>query len=237
MNYIITEIRGHAESHPNEEVCGAVINGIVVRGQNVADEPQHHFVLDDETTQQVVGAIASGADVEIYHSHIGDNDDFTPTDIKIAQEWGVAWTLVHMPTGRIRRYDPNKILPYEGREWHWAYQNCFTLVSDWLYQELGIEVSPFFLEKPEAWREKGWDLFRENLCKEGFSKVKAPIQRGDVILMMLGDTRVPNHISVVVDPIKNKILHHCQHALSRAAVYGNSYRKATAGIYRHASRL
>ncbi|MEO0826779.1 MAG: hypothetical protein AAFY20_18445 [Cyanobacteria bacterium J06639_14] len=241
MNYLIAEIRGHAESRPNEEICGAVINGVVVRGKNISDEPRLHFLLDDETTQRVAEAIADGSTAEIYHSHVGKrNDDFTPADIKGAHEWEIPWMLVHTPTGRIRRYDPDAIQPYEGREWHWAYQNCFTLVSDWLRQELGIEVSRFLLESPDAWQKIGWDKFRENLGNEGFSKVEPPIQRGergDVVLMMLGETRVPNHIGVIVEPSRNKILHHCQNALSRVATYGNSYRKATAGVYRHASRL
>lgn len=238
MNYIWTDIRAHAEDSPSEEVCGAVIDGHVIKGRNVAANPSLDFVLDDETTEIVYDAIAIGKDVKIYHSHIEGSDDFGPSDVKMAREMEVPWLLVHTPTGKIREYDPNAVLPYEGREWHWAYQNCFSLVSDWLNREMGIEVDYFQLEHPEAWVSKGWDMFRENLQKQGFSKVVFPgseIQLGDVVLMMLGRTQVPNHIGIIVEPSRNKILHHCQHALSRAAVYGNSYRKATAGIYRHAS--
>ena len=224
---------------PAKEICGYICNEVIYRAENVSSTPETHFELDTKSTQQLIDNIAKGKSCCLYHSHVGNSaEDFSAEDaINMHTGLEIPWLVIHAEKGAMTYANPWKQGSYLGREWHWSWQNCSCLVREWYRRELGIVLDYFQLESPYAYfTENGWNKFEQEIERQGFQKVAEP-RYGDLILMMIGRTQKSNHIAVFVDEEANQILHHCQDSLSRKAPYGRSYRKATTGIWRHASRL
>jgi NlpC/P60 family len=221
------------------EICGYISDGVIHEAKNVSLTPECSFEMDEATAGKLAIAVQNGEQCCIYHSHVkNQSEDFSSDDARnMYLGLPVPWLLIHARTAAIQYADVHQHRSYQGREWHWSWQNCYCLVRDWYRHERGIDLDYFQLESPQAITSPEWDSFQQNISSQGFALVNdQSLQEGDLILMKMGVTRAPNHIAVVVDPEQNLILHHCQETLSRIAPYGRQYRKATSGVWRrHAS--
>lgn len=242
------EVMEHALENPTQEVCGLIVNGAVIRGLNVASGkmlmpngetrdrlPETDFELDVGTLQIFLDEVERGAKVIIYHSHVKEEADFTASDVAGIYATRQPWLLVHTPTMAIQYLDPTAQEPYEGREWHWAYSNCHTLVRDWLKNEMNFSLIAPSPQKENAWEDDGWNEMLVNGDRQ-FTKITrdfGTLCRGDVLVMKIGPRAIaPNHVAVVVDPVNNLILHHLSDQLSCIRPLSEAYRKAVAQIYR-----
>lgn len=228
----IAAIRQHAAEFPTQEVCGFLLDsGQVLRAHNVHQCPETDFAIWDG---QFIAANDRGAIAAIYHSHVNSNDAFSVPDIKACRQVQIPYILCHTPTLRIRVYDPNEIQPYEGREWGWCWNNCFTLFQDYYKRELGVMLPDFYSPYDRSWLREDMGYTR-HLPLNGFRRLELNevIATHDVALMTLG-LRYPNHVGVIVDAVQNKILHHCADQPSEITVYapGNDYWKSTHSIWR-----
>lgn len=192
----IEEIKIIATTSPKEEMCGWIANGRVAIGQNLADFRKLDFELafpDDATC--------------IWHSHL-EEPDFSDADIKASKWCGKPYFLFCVQNQATQYFDPNDIPPYLGREFHWAWQNCYVLMQDYYKQELKIELPDFYLSSPDSYLYESVG-FVDQLPKNQFREIRDPseVQQHDVFLSYEG-TPFPNHISILVDPVQNTIIHH-----------------------------
>lgn len=246
---VLHEVEKHAREFPGSEVCGLVIDGEVVRGNNVLDAVARagRFQLDQNTFSLVSPALQAGKQVIVYHSHSAPEalSDFSPEDMAAIYEDGeLPWLLVDArgSTAEYKYFDPLAKLDYEGREWRWSCCNCYTLIRDWLSRELSIQLDPFILESHEAWLNPDWNEFLLNIEAQGFILVDSPpdiknVKTGDLVLFRVGRAKNPNHIGIITNAAKNELLHQLQDAPSAVVPYSFSKRKSTVGIYRHSSRM
>lgn len=235
---VIEAIKVHAYLNMLEENCGIVINDEVIQGKNVHEDKRNHFLLDNSTFQMMLRAIDKGDRVITYHTHVTAKENyFSANDaIKIVEN-NIPALLYNHATKKVFYRDPTLIRPYIDRQWIPIFQNCYTLVSDWIDREMGIRMDHFQLFSEDEWFDPKWNRFVENLGDQGFKQFDKDIdkKRGDFILMTIGDVANPNHIAVMVNETKNLILHHLQDHLSKYANYGEEKRKYTHSIWRHES--
>lgn len=242
------QVLAHAKEFDFREVCGIIIDGEVVRSKNVASgtvempdgtvrdcTPLTDFKLDDESFAAWEQAIAQRKSVVVYHSHVGDERDFTRADVEGMYSTQCPWMLVHTPSEGFQYFDPTAELDYEDREWHWAYSNCSTLVRDWLKREMDFNLEIPIPDHEGVWRTPGWNdmIVYADRQLERLPRDFTALRRGDVIVMLVdGETRSPEHVGVIVDSVRNELLHHLVDQLSRVRVFTPAYQKATYQMYR-----
>lgn len=239
---LIRQIQIHAELEYPRECCGFVLNNSVVFGaRNVSDRASPYSIGENKLAAEFDLPAEDWAKAEqqgeitcVYHSHCGDiEDDFSPDDIKAAKQLSLPFFLIHVPKLTERYYDPRAIAPFEEREWHWAYQNCYTLLQDWYKAQLGIHLPDYYMSEPEEWHRAEWSPFLSDLPKIGFVKVEdGSLKRHDVILMRSEDSANPCHVGIMIDLERNWMLHHVGGARSRKSIYGSRWGHGTHSVWR-----
>ncbi len=235
----IAKIRSLAYASPQQEICGYVLRNDVFEVQNISTDPANHFKFPQESLNHIHELIADKKRPVIFHSHIHNVEyanDFSAFDIMMLDEWGLPGFVVHTPTGHYEYYDPSYIPPYVGREFHYAWQNCYNLVQDWYQKELRLKLPKFYLEHPDAGQKADWNMFLENIEAAGFMQDHSKsIRKGSFILMTWGKTINPNHVGVIINAEKNQLLHQPGLGGIRSEIvnYDSRYRKLTYAVYNH----
>ena len=229
------EILKHAQSNPEEEVCGLII---IRKGRykyhpckNISEVPRQCFMLapDDYAKAEEIGEVVS-----VIHSHPYENPAPSEGDRVACEKAGVPWHIVNPQTEAWGYCEPEGFeLPLIGRPFNYGIIDCYSLVRDWYKAELNIELRDYF--RNGIWWENGENVYVDNFKNEGFHEVYLDeIKRGDVIMMQL-EASVPNHLAVWLG-CDQQIIHHLQNRLSSRDLYGGYYQKNTAKIVRHNSQ-
>lgn len=224
----INEIKLHAEKEYPRESCGVVI---VVKGKyryiacrNIADNDLH-FIINPEDWSK---AEDIGTPVLIVHSHPNIPPIPSQADLVSCELTGLPWLIINWPTGALYQFEPEGYkAPLIGREFSHGILDCFTLIQDYYYEELGIRLETPYRE--DKWWEKGQNLYLDNAAKWGFIEVSEP-KKHDVLLMQVASS-VPNHGVIWLGD--GNIMQHQTGRLSSRDVYGGWYRKITTHIFRH----
>ncbi|BAU12889.1 hypothetical protein LEP3755_34220 [Leptolyngbya sp. NIES-3755] len=230
---IINQIREQVDSE--FEICGVVIQDELYVSKNVSPEPRLNAAYDSETIDRIQLALKNHRKPTLFHTHTRHSklDDFSVQDIKSSRAWKLPSFLLHVPSGIPRYYDPLEVKPLLGREWHWSYQNCYTLAQDY-YRSLGIQLSDFYLESPDEFNDPRFNRFAENVLAQGFRRLRPneALQESDFLLFNLVGLN-PNHCGVFLAPERNRFLHQLVNRLSKESIYGSEYRNLTHSVYRH----
>lgn len=224
----LIEILQHAESSYPNEACGVVLRSMqVVRMQNKAHDPRINFMLDPVEYSRLEKDV-----LLVYHSHPDRVPEPTEPDKASSEACGKPYLIVSWPGKEVARYVPCGFKPkLEGRPFVYGIFDCYALVKDW-FGQAEVEI-PDFIRPPYGWwKDTDEDLFDKQARSSGFERVlvDSDLQRGDVISMMLGECRVPNHLAVYLGD--GLMLHHSLFKLSGVGVYGGYWRKSTTGVYR-----
>jgi proteasome lid subunit RPN8/RPN11 len=218
--------------HPENEMCGVIdlTLGKLHVFENLADDPKTDFRLDASTlyTDNIV----------VWHTHMKRNGQLSVADVKSCRETLTPYLMFCPALNAIDYYDPRVQQSLIGREFHWAYSHCFDLVRDFYKQEFDLYLNPYYLSSSTEFSESTFNTIEANLYPEGFRLLESgdTWERGDLITMKIGSGRV-NHCAIVWDVEANEILQQLIDKRSEVKGYSAAYRKATVGIYRHASRL
>lgn len=222
------KIAALARENPGEESCGFVLaNGIVVAVDNVAGDRRREFEIRAEDYARYDGDITA-----IWHSHPEGEFLFSPADVRGCKASGVPWVLYHWPTAGIKVADPTGMADYEGRDWVYGLNDCFGLVTDWLRREMDFDFPDVdrYHDKPEPSR-KILEAFPPLMESCGLRRVNDGVQFGDVLFMAIASP-IPNHCAVVIDPERNRILHHLIDRYSGTDYYGSYWRNVTDSVWR-----
>lgn len=120
---------------------------------------------------------------------------------------------------------------FEGREFRFDDQNCYTLLRDVYKARFGIELTDYAC--PSNWWANGFDLYRALADQEGFEVLNVnprEWQEGDVLVIAV-QSSVGNHCAIWLD--SNLILHHLVGNLSSVTQFGGMFRNGLLGVYRH----
>lgn len=189
--------------HPNE-MCGIISDGIFIPVDNIHEEPEDNFTLNPVQIAPYFGKIDA-----IIHSHTRDIkahevfDLRTPSyaDIQGQKKTNVPWLIVGtegynvtepLVIPRVRNED------YLERPFIWYMNDCYSLVQDYYWFELGIDLPDHKAEKDFANIRRRDGLFDDYIQEYGFEEFNpfnVELEKGDILLLDNGGyTR--NHLGI-----------------------------------------
>lgn len=238
------KIAGFLASRPvdtSKEVCGYILSGEVRVCENVSEVPSGAFEFSREDTLKLSFLVDANTsrekDVIVWHTHVNQNNFLSSQDVQTCRAWGIPFFMLNTTTGISDYYDPRKQVDYVGREWSYSYRNCYDLMKDFYQREFSIELPEFYLSHPTAWEDEGWNMYLDNLPRNGFIQQKlSDYIFGDVFLMKIGRAFSPNHIGIALEPEKNQFLHHLTDRVSEISTLNQPYRRRICSVWRHRSR-
>jgi proteasome lid subunit RPN8/RPN11 len=231
---IVGQALEHAAREFPRESCGLLVDvndGIRYRPcRNLAPPgaAKDAFHIDPK---DYIRAEEEGEVVAIVHSHPYVSPEPSLPDLVAIEQTRVPWLIVNPKLGTHTWTEPSGFhAPYEGRPFVHGLTDCYSLVKDYYERELGVLLPP--VTREDDWWHKGGDLYRSLYASAGFERVTgADLERYDLLVMMLGNTPVPNHGAVYLG--EGRILHHVQGRLSAIDVYGGYWKKIHVETYRH----
>ena len=218
--------QAHADRTEGES-CGLIIvqNGAHIGDympvKNLSTTPDRFTIAPEDWAR----AEDHGRVVAVVHSH-PDNPTPSTADRIACNLSGVPWLIV-APAGQWTVIHPQG-RPFEGREFCWGLDDCYSLVKDWFGVQ-GIHM-PDYLREPEFWRHR--DLISTNLQRAGFRPVEGlePDPGDGLVFNVHG--RCPDHVAVYLG--NGRMLHQPAGGLSRVEPVGR-YATKLAYIARRAA--
>lgn len=121
---------------------------------------------------------------------------------------------------------------YVGIDFKHGSTDCYGLIRR-VYRELfNMELTDYV--RPDEWWDKDYNLYMDNIEREGFRLVDNDLQRfwkvGDIILMAINST-VPCHAAIYIG--EGKILHHFYGRKSTIENYCRIWKNTTTAVFRH----
>ena len=207
------EIRHIAGSSPDEETCGVVLDdGSVRQLKNQAANPRDEFAIDPldyaKHEDQLIG---------IWHSHLR-LAGFSPLDQQVLSSDVVPWAVYCLKDDSFHECDPSTRAPFKERPFVFGVYDCYSLISDVLV-DMGIELPEWKRGKWGEWNTPEFRPFDMEWEKVGKPVTNASYQKGDILLLNLGDySGHTDHVGVFVND--RQFLHHPADGVSRLQTFG-----------------
>ncbi len=235
---VLSAARRHAFEAQPHEACGLVRLGAYVPCDNVAENPESSFAIDDDL---FAGAVLSGELEAVIHSHPGGGSWWpTAADMLSQMSADVPFAILvpgeqsaglacHWGTPRPPLFD--EAGQHQGRAFLHGVSDCYTLCQDY-YAGVGIDL-PDFARDWEWWvePEKYGNLYLDNLAAQGFDIVTTDprlvpglARPGDAYLMRIASD-VPNHAGIYLGG--DLLLEHLPRNLSHREPMGRKLKRVT----------
>lgn len=204
-------IKQDAISRYPQECCGFIVDGKYIALDNVHEEPERNFEIAASEW------LKHGEVEAVVHSHCWPHDGREPSandhlgQIATDVPWGIVVTDGSSALDPVWWGDFLLDEPLLGREFIHGINDCYTIIRAWYHQERGI----YLKEQPRDvdWWFDGQNLYLDNFKRIGFHEVPLDeAQEGDVVLIRINGSRVPQHAALVFSP--DLILHHLQNRQS-----------------------
>jgi len=223
------EMRAHALTKPEEEVCGLIAGGQYVPCLNVHSSPSSNFAIDasDYAKAEELGEVEG-----VFHSHPAFIGGFSRHDVEACKASNLPWIVFAVGLNEWHEMSPCGDAPCIGRPWIYGIYDCYGLFRDFYRSELGIVLDDFKRGQEFEWSSPEWRMFEKNVEDQGFMEISKLEKKGDMILMQLQCDFV-NHIGVLTNPDASVFCHHLLDRLSEENVYGGYWAKCTKRLMRH----
>jgi len=229
-NFIINE----SLKNSNEEICGFIIlknnNFICVPCKNIAKNKKENFMISSIDYIK----IKNYADkiLYIYHTHINDNENLSEQDIACSENLCLPIIMYNLNKKIFKIYEPINInKSYIGRYFEIGKYDCYTLIKDFLKNELNIDISALIHYNDFI---QAQNVFNENLSlnffeKKGFKIIenKESLEKNDILILQ---NNLGKHFALYLG--NNKILHQPMLSFSKIENYCNFYKRHTELVYR-----
>lgn len=221
----IEDIQSHSEKEFPSECCGLIVNSIkentTVPCKNVAKDKFQNY---DICPRDYLYADKIGTILAAYHSHHSNHlADFSQFDIQNSELHKLPIILYISITKEIKTYYPqNYKIPYFGRQFKYGEQDCFSLIKEYFFTELGVKLDNYFPDRNSDIFIKTPNLLsKEFLCNEcnksGFSFIQyeksIQLKRNDILVMTSTQGYKPSHFAIYLG--NGTILHQPRNSLSR----------------------
>jgi len=229
------EIKAHALSHKDEEVCGFIcFNNFtkeVYPCSNFHSSKSKFFTI---SPLDYVHAAKSGEILGVYHSHINDNLEFSLSDRLNSSNHSIPFILYNVGADKFVEYIPDDYeIPYIGRNFSYGKSDCFTLVKDYYKKELGITIIDNFENRTEKWFEENSDTFLIGWKRDNpkFIEVIQPRKHDILLFNYYRMIKAPHHLGIYLG--NGTFLHHPRDKYSTIDLYSDSFIKKTFMILRY----
>lgn len=213
--HVEQQFRAAAVSAWPREMCGVITDSGFVEVTNVAGDPLTDFRMPETTWfdhSPVRGVVHSHPTERLEKVILG----VRPHSPSAADMMGqiasaVPWAIV--VTSRTTSIQPlwwgDHVLsePLERRPFRHGITDCYAAVRAWYWQRRGIKLKDY--ARDPGWWGNGGNLYVDNFTDAGFRRIsKEQASEGDVLLMQIGKTLVPNHAAINLG--RGTIYHHPQ---------------------------
>jgi proteasome lid subunit RPN8/RPN11 len=218
-------IRQLSASGMVEEACGFVFNdGGIHRCFNAHPDPANAFRIEPESYARW----ESRGIAAVWHSH-ARHDGLSPSDqAAVLADGELAWIVYCLRTDRFHIVDPTDRGPLIGRTFSYGILDCYSLVSDFHWQHLGIELPPWPRRDYGEWSQRDFTVFDDEVQKHCRQVGAERLLPGDIVFMGRSQT---SHIGVIDHT--GGLLHHPVGKRSRSEFYGEFWQAKTRSIWRH----
>lgn len=230
-------IQNHAESRPDEEVCGFIGTLLDNSGhlvalpcENAHANPREHFRIELSEVRRIESLIKP---IAVYHSHVNGLMAASEHDKLVAYEIGLP-SFIYVPEKQDSVcHVPETYFPeLEGRKFVPLVHDCITYVRDYYRSVLKIR-----LPEPDRTYET-WDKFAQQIpawiAANGFEVFTDP-EPHDILVFSINNDGIPSHAGIYEgDGIMS---HQRADSPSNKIVYGGSWLKATNLVLRHKSQI
>ena len=214
-NYIANwaDVVQHVLAEYPKEACGIVnTENVFIPYPNLHADPLHFFELDSAAlVENEVKAIIHSHTYSVKTSNRHTRDitrcpsyEDQEGQIVSGVEWGVVVTDGEGVDAPIWWGDYNHTANLMDREFIAGAQDCLTFISDWLFQNKGIELP----RQPhtEAWFVEGKDYMSELYESWGFEVLNSnELEAGDLVMFRIRSD-VVNHLGIYVG--NGQVAHH-----------------------------
>jgi proteasome lid subunit RPN8/RPN11 len=231
------EVIVHAESNPEEEVCGFIL---LHKDLTVSVEPaiNEHSAPRDCFTISPKSFIKHSIDktiVGIYHSHPRSNEKPSPPDIAMSEEMGIPYLIYSVITKKFFLYYPESYEPEKltGKPYIKGFFECTCMFKDYFKKELNINIS--------KWNENYWlpqedkdaNKLLINILNNNLEKIEdKKLQKHDVILFQV-KKNFRYHVGIYCGD--DYFLHQATGILSRRELLDERWQAKIKEVYRHPS--
>lgn len=213
-----------------KETCGFIVfdnkDFICIPTENTASNPNFFFKISPIEflkIKKIYNKI-----YYIYHSHTNENCDFSEMDEKCSENLNLPIILYNIQKNIFKIHEPisveNDLI---GRFYEYKKYDCFTLIRDFYYKKMNIDLSIEYEDLDKINVEK---TFLENYNSKNLMLIKniEDIKNNDILL--LDGLKEASHCAVYLGD--NKILHQPMNTFSKIENYCNFYRRHTKLVFR-----
>lgn len=236
---IKSDIKKHALKEKPKECCGLVFesNGSlnIQACSNTSEIPEKHFSI---SPRDYLKATQKGSIKAVYHSHLSNNDRFSPNDILHSRAHQLPFLLYCHGRDSFSTFHPqkNKTFLYD-RIFKIGESDCYTFVKEY-YSNLGIKLAGYN-NLGNDWHKKNPNLIQDlfslnkndpNLPISELSP-KSEFKKHDVLVFEFIKGAGANHVAVYLG--NNQIMHHPRNKYLCIESLSNIYKNKIITIYRH----
>jgi Prokaryotic homologs of the JAB domain/NlpC/P60 family len=215
---IYKEIAQLAAANPTEEIGGVITasanNGFTIRQlTNCCIDPENGYI---PSSLKYVAAQEHSI-VCHWHTHINNRLKFSGRDLNAMHLTGGDFLLYNLPHNHWEFKNPDRPIPYLGREWEQSWTDCYTLIRDFYRQELLLELPPpFHNDNDRPWEDPNWNEPLEKLSSH-FDRLNQSTKAlpYDLVLFNGLQGQNPSHLGLLLQTkCGYQLLHHPYKRLS-----------------------
>ena len=215
---IINQAIAHAKAEYPKESVGCIVGANYIKLENIHKQPETDFLVSDfELLKIGIDNIQA-----VLHSHpVKENEEpnLSPSieDMRTQANFAIPFGIIccdnerHYPI--VWFGGECDIAPLEGRKYHWAVHDCYTLCRDYYMVEYGIKI-PAHISKWGWWNEDNVNDFYVEMFQchpEIFREIPfSEAKKGDAFLVCRGRKsmreRKPSHAMIYIG--NELVLHH-----------------------------
>lgn len=227
------QIREIAFKNKNVESCGLIIGEQEVYPcRNIAEDKKHRFKIHP---QDYLRASLKGKITGCFHTHVGDQADFSMLDRVNSMNQKLNFILYHLPEDRFYCMEPAKAIPYMNRPFVYGKTDCYNLVVEYYKNELQITLPVFedYTKMFKRWAKP--ENFQIDCEKAGLKRYNdyEDAQKHDIFVFNFYNSEMPPHFAVFLG--NGFILHHPRNGYSQVDLLSPLFLNKFKFILRHAS--
>ena len=208
------QISDYCSINKDIETCVLILdNGQIVKCLNNKQNTNNFFKI---AAQDYLLATKQGKIVACFHSHVGDNDNFSLFDHINCKNHKIIFILYNVNSKIFKVLEPEKTLNFIGRDFNIISANCYTLIQDYYKEILNIEIPNVKVSSYDWTREWSFEKIEETGLAGGFQKIEnfkdlSNLKVHDVLIFNFNKGFVA-HFSIYLGG--SMFIHHPRNAMS-----------------------
>lgn len=237
LNNFHDKIISHAESKPDQEVCGVVLlcpdlSVEIKQESNINPDPVNSFTI---SPQKLINYQVKYNLLGIYHTHPFSGENPSEQDIINSEESGIPYLIYSLITKKFFLYYPESFEPDSliGRPYIKGFHECTCLLKDYFIKNLNINITQWnknywLTESDQEANKLLIDILNTNTDRVEIQNIK----KHDILVFQIKKSG-RKHVGIYLGD--DYFIHQCGHSISRKDMLDSRWQSKIKGAYRHRS--